>query len=85
MEAMKLSPAILVQTVSGGVAYGCPLGASECKFTAVPLDGGAARQLGVLQGFNVGSASWGLWSIETGSPPAMNLGACSRGARRRRP
>lgn len=142
LSATRLPSAMLLQTVSGGVAYGCPLGGLECKLTAVPLDGGPARQLGVVQGMidspresrgsrfaavfvpvdasghldlapqrftietvdlasgaravvfgpvgtgnaalsargvlfdgaltpkdNVGAASWGLWSIETGSPP----------------
>lgn len=141
-SATRLPSAMLLETVSGGVAYGCPFGGLECKLTAVPLDGGAPRQLGVLRGMidatresrgsrfaavfapvdasgrpdlaserftietvdlasgaravvfepvgtgkaalsargvlfggalspkdNVGAASWGLWSIETGSPP----------------
>lgn len=50
IESKKLPSAMLVQTVAGGVAYGCPFGESECKLMAAPLDGGPARPVAALKG-----------------------------------
>lgn len=51
IEPKKLPSAMLLEAVSGGVAYGCLLGESgACKLQRVPLDGGAAKQVAALQG-----------------------------------